>query len=59
MRDVILHEKVEIMNTGEKATIVWMDEDNIETDFYLLEVEGKEETFVDYYQRDEFKKIND
>lgn len=59
IRDVILHETVELIATGEKAIIVWMDEENIDNDSFLLEVKGKDADFLGSYQRNEFKKIND
>ena len=56
MNDCKLHEEVEIKATGERAFIVWYDEDS-DHDSFLLEIKGKNEMPL-FYKRKDFQKIH-
>lgn len=55
MNDIQLYDEVELLETGERAFVVWFD--NIPGhDSYLLEIKGKN-ALPHFYQRKEFKFI--
>ncbi|WP_178323699.1 hypothetical protein [Acidaminococcus timonensis] len=48
-------DEVEILKTGERAIVVWADDDPAH-DSYLLDIKGKNE-MPDFYSRKDFKLI--
>ena len=55
MKDIQLYDEVEILNTGERAFVVDIDEAPGH-DSYMLEIKGKNE-LPDFYKRKDFKFI--
>ena len=49
-----LYEEVELLKTGQRAYIVWVDEDGM--DSYLLEIIGSDES-PHFYKQEDFKKV--